>query len=127
MQQYLALMRNVLEHGARKDDRTGTGTLSLFGHQMRFDLGRRLPAGHDEEAAPEVDHPRVAVVPAGRNQRPLPPRAWRDDLGRMGGPEGNLGPVYGTSGAAGRRRTASRSTRSPRSSRRSGAIPIHAG
>ncbi len=44
MQQYLELMRHVKEHGVRKDDRTGTGTLSVFGYQMRFDLGRGFPA-----------------------------------------------------------------------------------
>ena len=44
MQAYLDLMRHVRDHGQRKDDRTGTGTLSVFGHQMRFDLGARLPA-----------------------------------------------------------------------------------
>ena len=43
MRQYLALMREVREHGVRKDDRTGTGTLSIFGHQMRFDLGEGFP------------------------------------------------------------------------------------
>jgi thymidylate synthase len=43
MNAYLDLMRHVLEHGARKDDRTGTGTLSVFGHQMRFDLGEHFP------------------------------------------------------------------------------------
>ena len=43
MQQYLALMRHVLENGTPKSDRTGTGTLSVFGHQMRFDLGRGFP------------------------------------------------------------------------------------
>ena len=43
MRQYLDLMRHVIEHGVRKDDRTGTGTLSVFGHQMRFDLGAGFP------------------------------------------------------------------------------------
>ncbi len=43
MKQYLELMRHVREHGARKEDRTGTGTLSVFGWQMRFDLGRGFP------------------------------------------------------------------------------------
>jgi thymidylate synthase len=43
VQQYLDLMRHVRDQGARKDDRTGTGTLSVFGHQMRFDLSRGFP------------------------------------------------------------------------------------
>jgi thymidylate synthase len=43
MKAYLDLMRHVLEHGTRKTDRTGTGTLSIFGHQMRFDLGASFP------------------------------------------------------------------------------------
>lgn len=43
MRQYLNLMRHVLEHGVQKTDRTGTGTLSVFGHQMRFDLQQGFP------------------------------------------------------------------------------------
>jgi thymidylate synthase len=43
MRQYLEFMRHVREHGLRKTDRTGTGTLSVFGYQMRFDLGEGFP------------------------------------------------------------------------------------
>ncbi|MDX1517173.1 MAG: thymidylate synthase, partial [Woeseiaceae bacterium] len=43
MQPYLDLMRRVRDEGFRKEDRTGTGTLSVFGHQMRFDLTAGFP------------------------------------------------------------------------------------
>jgi len=43
MKEYLSMMRHVRETGAKKEDRTGTGTLSVFGHQMRFDLGKGFP------------------------------------------------------------------------------------
>lgn len=45
MKQYLELMQKVLDEGTQKNDRTGTGTLSIFGHQMRFNLQDGFPAG----------------------------------------------------------------------------------
>ncbi len=43
MRKYLDLMQHILDHGTRKSDRTGVGTLSVFGYQMRFDLNAGFP------------------------------------------------------------------------------------
>ena len=82
-------------NGCDRTDRTGTGTRSVFGYQMRFDLADGLSGDDHQEAAPEVDHPRAAVVPAGdTNIKYLNDNGvtiwdeWADE-------NGDLGPVYG--------------------------------
>ena len=84
MRQYLDLLRHVMDNGTDRGDRTGTGTRSVFGYQMRFDLGAGLSAADDQEDPPQVGDPRAAVVPPRRDQCALAAGARGQDLGRVG-------------------------------------------
>jgi thymidylate synthase len=95
MHQYLSLMREVRENGVHKEDRTGTGTLSLFGHQMRFDLSEGFPVITTKKLhLRSIIHELLWFLKGDSNIEYLKDNgvsiwdAWADD-------EGELGPVYG--------------------------------